>query len=99
MKVKIVFDPGFRTDLYAQIDRLVAEGNEDWAQRLLEEIETAARLLSSSPLTGPIDLQRDGHEIRRLVLRRLPIVIWYSFQRRRRIVVVLRLFHTRQERK
>jgi plasmid stabilization system protein ParE len=96
MNAEIVFTDDFRADLRAQTRRLVADDRPDWGERLIEEVELVARLLASSPLAGSMELNRGGRSIRRLVLRRLPFVVWYHWAERSRKVVVLRLFHVRQ---
>jgi plasmid stabilization system protein ParE len=98
MKVRVVFTDDFRKDLAARTRRLVIEDRRDWADRLIEEIESVATLLAASPHAGPIEMQRGRRAIRRLVLRKLPFVVWYTSHERSRSVVVLRLFHVRQRR-
>ena len=98
MNAEVVFTDDFRADLLAQTRRLVAEEKVDWADRLIEEIESVARLLGSSPRAGLVETRRRGREIRRLVMRRLPFVVWYHLPAGSRKVVVLRLFHVRQKR-
>jgi plasmid stabilization system protein ParE len=98
MKVRVVFSDDFRADLRSQTRRLVADDRLDWAERLFDEVERVARLLSGSPQAGPVETRRSGRSIRRLVLRKLPFVVWYHFQEPARRVVVLRLFHVRQRR-
>jgi plasmid stabilization system protein ParE len=98
MKAEVVFARDFRNDLNSQTRRLVAEAKEEWAERLIHEIEMAAALLGNIPLAGAVETHRGKSEIRRLVLRGLPFVVWYSFQARQRKVLVMRLFHVRQSR-
>ena len=98
MKVEVVFTDDFRADLPGQTRRLVAEEKPDWAERLIGEIESVAMLLGGSPRAGMVETRRRGREIRRLVMRRLPFVVWYHLPARSRKVVVLRLFHVRQRR-
>lgn len=97
MKATVVFTDDFRSDLRSQTRRLLAEEKREWAERLIGEIELVARVLERSPKAGPVELRRGGREIRRLLLRRLPFVVWYWETQGRR-VVVLRLFHVRQQR-
>jgi plasmid stabilization system protein ParE len=98
MKLEVVFTEEFRADLLEQTARLIAEEKQDRAARLFEAVETAASLLAQFPRSGPIELRRQGRSVRRLVLRRLPLVAWYHFDAKARRVVVLRLFHVRQRR-
>jgi plasmid stabilization system protein ParE len=98
MNAKVVFTDDFRSDLLAQTRRLIAREEWDRAERLVEEIELAARLLASVPRAGAVEQIRGRRSIRRLVLRNLPFVVWYTWGARSRKVVVLRLFHVRQQR-
>jgi plasmid stabilization system protein ParE len=98
MTVRVVFTKEFRADLQAQTRWLLAEDKPDWAKRLIEEVEAAAMLLGASPAAGPIEVRRKNREVRRLVLRRLPFVVWYHWRTATKKVVVLRLFHVRQRR-
>lgn len=98
MNATVVFTDDFRADLRARTRRLLADDRRDWAGRLMEEVELLALLLGASPRAGAVELRRDGREIRRVVLRRLPFVVWYHFRSREKKVVVLRLFHVRQRR-
>jgi plasmid stabilization system protein ParE len=90
----VVFAREFRSDLQAQTRRLVADERADWAIRLMDEIDSAARLLAATPQVGVVELRKKGREVRRLLLRTVPFVLWYSLLERK--VVVLRLFHVRQ---
>jgi len=98
MKAEVVFTSDFRADLRAQTRRLVFEEKREWAEMLIEEIELVARLLGAAPLAGQVEMRRGRRQIRRLVMRRLPFVVWYHFRARSKKVVVLRLFHVRQRR-
>jgi plasmid stabilization system protein ParE len=92
----VVFAREFRTDLQARTRRLLAEDREDWADRLMDEVAAAAALLANSPHIGPVESHQQGREVRRLLLRTLPFVVWYSVRDKK--VLVLRLFHVRQRR-
>jgi plasmid stabilization system protein ParE len=98
MKAEVVFTGDFRSDLLAQTRHLVAEDKREWAERLVDEVELAARLLANAPRAGAVETQRKGRSIRRFVLHGLPFVLWYHWRERSRRVVVLRLFHVRQRR-
>jgi plasmid stabilization system protein ParE len=98
MKAKVVFTAGFRDDFTAQTRRLLEDERPDWAQRLLHELELAVKLLEAAPQAGPVDARRGRRELRRLVLPRLPFLIWYFIQSRPKRAVLLRFFHARQER-
>jgi plasmid stabilization system protein ParE len=95
---RVVFAEGFRSDVTAQTRRLISEDRDDWARQLMEEIDAATALLGRSPRIGLIEGRRGKREIRRLLLRSLPLVVWYVFQARQRKVIVLRLFRVRQRR-
>lgn len=98
MKARVVFTDDFRRDLQVRTRRLIAEDRRDWADRLIEEVEAVARLLAAAPQAGAIEVQRGRRPIHRLVLRKLPFVVWYHPEERSGTVVVLRLFHVRQRR-
>lgn len=98
MKVEVVFTDDFRADLLGQTAQLVAQGREEWAERLMEEVEAAASLLVRFPRSGQVELRRQRQALRRVVFRRLPFVAWYHWDAKARRVVVLRLFHVRQRR-
>jgi len=98
MNAEAVFTDDFRADLRAQTRHLIEDDRPDWAERLIEDVELVGRLLASSPLAGAMEVERAGRSVRRLVLRKLPFVVWYHWPERSRKVVVLRLFHVRQSR-
>jgi plasmid stabilization system protein ParE len=98
MSAEVVFTDDFRSDVLAQTRRLLAEDRRDWAERLMDEIEVAATLVSHSPGAGPVEERRGRRAVRQLLLRRLPFVAWYSWEEPAARVVMLRLFHVRQRR-
>lgn len=98
MKVEVVFTEDFRADLLEQTTELVAQGRQDWAERLIEEVEAAASLLVQFPRSGQVELRRQGRALRRVVFRKLPFVAWYHWDAKAGRVVVIRLFHVRQRR-
>lgn len=98
MKVEVVFTGDFRADLLEQTAQFVAQGREDWAERLIDEVEAAASLLARFPRSGQVELRRRDQTIRRVIFRMLPFVAWYHWDAKARRVVVLRLFHVRQKR-
>lgn len=97
MSAKVVFTGDFRSDLQAQTRWLLSGERPEWAVRLVTEVELAAERLRQSPEAGPA-MRRGTREIRHLLLRKLPFVLWYHWQKRGRKVVVLRLFYVRQKR-
>jgi plasmid stabilization system protein ParE len=98
MKVEVVFTEDFRADLLEQTARLIADERQDWAERLIEEVEEAASLMGQFPRSGQVESRRRGQALRRLLLRKLPFVAWYHWDAKARRVLVLRLFHVRQRR-
>ncbi len=96
MIARVVFTDDFRADLAAQTRWLMDQGRADWARRLIDEIAALAAVLERTPEIGAVELRREGREIRRLLLRRLPFVAWYHWSGHK--VAVLRLFHIRQRR-
>lgn len=66
-----------------------------WVRRLEEELTSARDLLARFPLAGSPGTGEAG-SFRRLVLRRLPFLVWYTVEKRG--VLLLRLFHVRQDR-
>ena len=98
MNAAVVFTEDFLKDLRAQTRRLLEEDKADWAERLIDEVEEAAALLGRFPEAGPVEARLGGHEIRRVLLRKLPFVAWYRWRAQEKKVVVLRLFHLKQRR-
>jgi plasmid stabilization system protein ParE len=98
MTAKIVLNDDFLADVDEKTAWLVSEGREDQAARLLDELETVAKVLGHSPLAGPVEHDRDDQELRKLVLQKVPFVLWYSYTSRPSKVTMLRLFHVRQDR-
>lgn len=88
----MIFTEQFRRDVAAQVDRLRDEGLESWVDRLRAELDDAFVLLEDFPQAG-VSARRP---LRKLVLRRLPFVVWYAFDEDE--VTLLRLFHFRQRR-
>jgi plasmid stabilization system protein ParE len=93
--MKVVFSSDFAADVAAQTQYLIAHGRREWAARLLDEIESLAESLEAHPELGAIEVH--SPEIRKLILPRLPFVVRYTQDRRRKKIVVLRLFHARQK--
>jgi plasmid stabilization system protein ParE len=59
-------------------------------------LREARQLLQAFPLSGAATDPRSESGPRRLILRRLPFVIWYVAVPHAREVRLLRLFHVRQ---
>ena len=90
----------FLVDLQAQVLWLEQNRNEGWILRLREAVDEATRALARFPTMGAPVL---GHPrgaaaepLRKLVLRRIPFVVWYAVADDG--VWLLRLFHARQKR-
>lgn len=88
------------SDLRAQL-RWPA-GNRDPAQieALRNGSDEAMALLAATPGVGSLQGADDSRVLRKLILRRLPFLIWYTYDQRERTgdLWLLRLFHVRQHR-
>jgi len=99
VKRKIRYAADFARGLDAQLTWLASQGETAWIERLREGLDEAAILLSRHPQAGPLEESEGGSDLRRLVLRRVPYVIWYAtLKGPRGEVWILRLFHARQRR-
>lgn len=85
----------FVKDVEAQIAWLASVDREDWIEPLERALSEAVQLLAATPQAGTPDPAGD---FRRLLLRRLPFVIWYRIEGVGR-VSLYRLFHVRQSRR
>ena len=94
MSVRVRVHADFMADLRAQLRRSDIE-------HLRGAIDEAIDLLSRFPNTGSIERQEKSAVLRRLILRRLPYVVWFVRETRRpdADVWLLRLFHARQSRR
>ena len=86
----------FVLDLEAQLVWLRAQGLDDRVEGLRAGLAEARALLSRLPRAGAAVEERAGVELRKLLLRKLPFVVWYVVEDGE--VVLLRLFHVRQDR-
>ncbi len=89
---KTVVSAAFTRDVARQVTWLVGQDREAWAQGLKQALRTARVLLERNPELNPAD----GSGLRRLLLGRLPLILWYRASATHREVVWLRLFHVRQ---
>lgn len=89
----VVFHEDFRDDVRGQIEWLVANDREEWIPLLRTAIVEATELLESFPSAGTRTAQPS---LFKLVLRKVPFVLWYAAKPGSDEVVVLRLFHARQ---
>ena len=89
----------FILDLQAQVSRLRQHRDAEYGERLRDGIFQARRLLAAKPGVGSPQLADGSIAIRKLLLRDLPFVIWYSYDELapRADVWLLRLFHARQD--
>lgn len=89
---RIVVTPAFARDAEEQVRWLLEQDREDWARGLKRALRTARTLLQSTPrLAKP-----EANGLRRLLLGRLPLFLWYGLDEGARTVIWLRLFHVRQ---
>ncbi len=92
--IELVFAREFKQDVESQVDWLEEE-HRTWIPKLERGLGEAFELLMSFPGAGA---QTSAQPIRKLLLHRLPFVIWYVFDEAKGRVELLRLFHTRQRR-
>ena len=72
---------------------------ETQIEALRTGIHEAVALLGQFPLAGAVDMAGSVPALRKLILRRVPFVVWYRIDESRRgDVWMLRLFHARQDR-
>lgn len=92
--VELAFTREFKDDVEAQVDWLEDE-HPSWIPKLERGLTEAFELLLDFPLAGSA---LPTPPLRKLVLHKLPFVIWYSFDEATGRVDLLRLFHARQRR-
>lgn len=89
-----VVTPTFARDAAEQVAWLVEQDRDDWAVELKQALRAARVMLERTPALSVAD---DGG-LRRLLLGRLPLFLWYRLDDARHEVIWLRLFHVRQSR-
>lgn len=91
--------PDFEVDFAAQLRWLEERKERAWIQRLADELEGVTELLSSFPGAGRLVAEDGPVALRQVVLRQLPYLVWYAYDRAapRAEVWLLRLFHARQD--
>jgi plasmid stabilization system protein ParE len=94
-KRKVRFHRDFSRDLNAQAAWLARHDRAEWVGPLRQAVIEAAVLLAAIPHAGVRD---PSAPLFKLVLRKLPFVVWYSARGPADDVVMLRLFHTKQDR-
>jgi plasmid stabilization system protein ParE len=97
VKSNVRLHRAFVKDVKAQVAWLEGEGRGDQTDGLEVALEEAVSLLASQNGVGALEASEGGLELRRLLLRRLPFVIWFQAGPGRE-VWLLRLFHVRQAR-
>lgn len=89
-----VLTPAFRRDVPEQVEWLVEQDREAWAKDLKRALRAARSMLERNPAL----VLADDAGVRRLLLGRLPLFLWYRLMVEERKVVWLRLFHVRHSR-
>jgi plasmid stabilization system protein ParE len=92
---KVWFHRDFSRDLNAQAAWLQRNDRAEWVGPLRQAVIEAAVLLAATPHAGVRDASAP---LFKLVLRKLPFVVWYAAPGPGEDVVMLRLFHTKQNR-
>ena len=92
----------FLDDLEGQLDWLRHHRDGSWIDGFEVGIDEAIALLAAHPAAGAAHTLAAGagEEVRRLILRRLPFVVWYAvdLERKDGEAWLLRLFFVRQDR-
>lgn len=96
--VRVSARDSFVADVRAQVRWLRRQDEPERVIGLREAVQEARELLSQVPRAG-VSIDRDGDgELRKLVLRKVPFVVWYVFDEGSTRVWMVRLFHVRQRR-
>lgn len=98
MTRRVRIHAAFRGDLRAQLTWLVANGDPVYIESLQEGLAEVEALLARHPAVGALEARAASSELRRLLLRRAPYVVWYAWDPERGEIWLLRLFHRRQQR-
>lgn len=93
-EVELTFAREFKEDLEHQVDRLEHE-HPNWIPKLERGLGDSFALLQGFPRAGEAMV---SSPLRKLVLQKIPFVIWYAFDEGSARVELLRLFHARQAR-
>jgi plasmid stabilization system protein ParE len=99
MKWTLRFHGRFQKDLRGQLSWLAAQGEVARIDALRLGLEEAWSLLRTTPHAGAIEGGAQSAQLRRLILRKVPYVIWYVVDESSHDVWVLRIFHARQRRR
>jgi plasmid stabilization system protein ParE len=92
---ELTFSADFRDDVAHQEEWLRHE-HPRWIPKLEQGLLEAFELLQSFPQAGA---ETARLPLRKLVLHKLPLVVWYVFDDALNRVELLRLFHARQQRR
>jgi plasmid stabilization system protein ParE len=92
--------PDFEADYLALLGDLVAHGQSEWITALGSGLEDVVRMLSAFPAAGPPIAERGTVQLRKLLFRKGPYVVWYLYDPTHPDgeVWLVRLFHARQRR-
>ena len=96
-KRPVRFHRDFIKDTKSQVAWVLREERAGEIDALEEGLQEATSLLADLPGVGVLEAADGPLQLRRLLLRRLPFVIWYQLGKSRE-VWLLRLFHVRQDR-
>ena len=91
---RVRFDGSFRGDLEDQLAGIRGRFPDSYIDELESAIGEVVSLLTDFPSAGA----PDPHGLRKLVLRRLPFVVWYVYDEATSDVWLLRVFRARQDR-
>jgi toxin ParE1/3/4 len=92
--VRVRYEPNALVDIQ-NIHRYIEKRNPVAAERVVDRIRTAARRIGESPRIGHIGLVPNALE---WVVKGLPYIIVYEINEPRNEVVILAVFHGRQDR-
>ncbi|AUX37987.1 MULTISPECIES: type II toxin-antitoxin system RelE/ParE family toxin [Sorangium] len=99
---RVRFRREFARDLRDQARWLGENRGSEWVERLRTGLDEAIELVARLPAIGPAESKdsQDRAVVRRLLLRKLPYVVWYLADDSApdADVWLLRLFHARQQR-
>lgn len=96
MRRRVRVRASFLSDLHEQIRWLREHRTSADLAGLRAGIPEARALLRRFPSAGPVERDGRNASLRKLILRRVPFVIWYVHDGAN--ISLLRLFHLRQER-
>ena len=65
-------------------------------KRFLKAVKAKLTLLQKQPFSAQVRLEKEGASIRGAVIETFPYVIYYMPDERAKVILVLSVFHTRQ---